>query len=106
MSAMNLAEIFQDIHAMDQELWHYEPRYGLRTPYFYELYRAGRLPDEDPLEARDYADWAACYEIKQHREELYDSLVRNMLQAVKSQRVVSLADLRLPLKPLPSPVGA
>ena len=56
MSTMTLAEINQDIHAMDEELWHYEARYGLRTAYFYELYKAGQLSDEDPVEARDHSD--------------------------------------------------
>jgi hypothetical protein len=64
MSTMTLMELIQDIHAMDEELWHYEARYGLRTRYFYELYKAGQLHDEDPAEVRDYTDWAACYEIK------------------------------------------
>lgn len=39
MSMMTLMELIQDIHAMDEELWHYEARYGLRSQYFYELYK-------------------------------------------------------------------
>lgn len=99
MSTMTLTEINQDIHAMDEELWHYEARYGLRTPYFYELYKAGQLRDEDPVEARDYSDWAACYDIKQHREQLYDTLVREALQKVETQHPFSLASLKLSLSP-------
>jgi len=106
MSTMTLMELIQDIHAMDEELRHYESRYGLRSQYFYELYKAGQLRDEDPVEIRDYTDWAACYEIKRHREGLYDALVRNTLQKVKSQQAVSLADLELTLKPEVTPVGA
>jgi hypothetical protein len=106
ISMMTLTELIQDIHAMDEELWHYESRYGLRSQYFYELYKAGQLRDEDPVETRDYTDWAACYEIKRHREELYDGLVRSTLQKVESQQVVSLADLKLTLKPRLTPVGA
>jgi len=34
MDQMTLTEIIQDIHAMDEELWHYEARYGLRTNTF------------------------------------------------------------------------
>ena len=63
MEQMTLTEVVQDIHAMDEELWHYESRYGLRTRYFLELYEAGQLHDEDSLQTRDYSDWAACYEI-------------------------------------------
>jgi hypothetical protein len=105
MSTMTLVEIIQDIHAMDEELWHYESRYGLRSQYFYELYQAGQLRDEDPVEARDYADWAACYEIKRHREKLYDDLVHKVLQEVRSQQAVSLADLKTTLEPVATPVG-
>ena len=70
MPTMTLADVIQDIHAMDEELWHYEARYGLRSQYFFELYKAGQLRDEDPSEVRDYTDWAACFEIKRHREQL------------------------------------
>jgi hypothetical protein len=106
MEQMTLAEIIQDIHAMDEELWHYESRYGLRTQYFLELYTAGQLHDEDPLATRDYTDWAACYEIKRHREELYESVVRDMLRKAKKQAGISLADLKLTLRPVPIPTGA
>jgi len=106
MSTMTLMELIQDIHAMDEELWHYEARYGLRSQYFYELYKAGQLRDEDSVEARDYTDWAACYEIKSHREQLYDALVRDILQEVQSQQVVSLADLKPTLKLKATLVGA
>lgn len=106
MSTISLIEIVQDIHAMDEELRHYEARYGLRSEYFYGLYRAGRLSDEDPLEARDYSDWAACYEIKRHREELYDALIRDALQEAKEQGPLSLADLRLALVSATTSVGS
>lgn len=95
MSTMTLEEINQDIHAMDEELWHYEARYGLRTPYFYQLYKAGKLSDEDPTEARDYSDWAGCYEIKQHREQLYDSMIRDTLEKAEVEQPISLASLNL-----------
>ena len=106
MYEMTLAEIIQDIHAMDEELWHYEARYGLRSQYFYELYKAGKLPDEDPVETRDYTDWAACYEVKRHREDLYDALVRDILQEAESQPAISLSSLKLALSSAPSTIGA
>ncbi|HRJ44459.1 MAG TPA: hypothetical protein PL105_21370 [Caldilineaceae bacterium] len=90
---------------MDEELWHYESRYGLRSRYFYELYQMGQLRDEDPLESRDYTDWAACFDMRRQREELYDQRVRHTLQQVKPQQRVSLADLRLTLKPEALPAG-
>jgi hypothetical protein len=57
------------------------------------------LRDEDPVEVRDYTGWAACYEIKSHREELYDSLVHATLQEAESQQAVSLPEFELTLKP-------
>jgi len=104
MRELTLSEIIQDIHAMDEELWHYETRYGLRSVYFYELYKAGKLRDEDPLEIRDYTDWAACYEVKLHREELYDAAIRKMLSGIKSPQGISLAGLRLSMSPVPAGV--
>ena len=106
MSTMTLAEVVQDIHAMDEELWHYEAHYGLRSQYFYELYKAGQLRDEDPVETRDYTDWAACYEIKRHREQLYDRLVSSVLREAKSRPPVSLAELRVGLRPAAMHAGA
>lgn len=92
---LTLLEIVQDIHAMDEELWHYETRYGLRSQYFYELYKTGKLRDEDPTEVRDYTDWVACYETKRHREELYDALVRDKLQETREQSTILLSNLKL-----------
>jgi hypothetical protein len=98
MDRITLPELIQDIHAMDEELWKYESRYGLRTEYFIRLYKAGQLRDEDSAETRDYTDWAACYEIKQQREALYDLLVRKVLEArmnmAKPRQTISLAELR------------
>ena len=105
MVALSLIEITQDIHAMDEELWHYEKRYGLRSESFYELYKAGQLRDEDPVEIRDYVDWAACYEIKRHREELYDAQIREALQKLGPEQAGSLAELKLTQQPAVTPAG-
>ncbi len=106
MAELTVDELIQDIHAMDEDLWQYESCYGLRSQYFYELYQAGQLRDDDSREARGYADWAASYEIRQHREELYDELIRGALQKAKEQRSVSLTDLKLALGSATTPVGA
>ena len=106
MEQMTLTEVVQDIHAMDEELWHYESRYGLRTRYFLELYEAGQLHDEDSLQTRDYSDWAACYEIKQHREQLYEAAVRETLKKAQKQTGISLSDLKRAWRPVPLSPGA
>lgn len=91
---MTLEEIIADIHAMDQELQEYEDKYGLRSRYFYELYTSGKLRDEDPDESREYGDWAACYEIKMHREQLYDKMIQNTFQSLRVSASISLPALK------------
>ncbi|NUM48486.1 MAG: hypothetical protein HUU38_27590 [Anaerolineales bacterium] len=80
MTNITLSEIIQDIHAMDEKLWAYEKKFGLRSDYFNDLYQKGQLRDEDPAETREYTDWAACYDIKRHREKLYADLIRKAMR--------------------------
>jgi hypothetical protein len=89
---MTLAEIASDIKAMEEKLRYYERKYGLRSPQFFELYRAGRLKDEEPTEVRDYGDWAACYDIKLDRERRYDELIRQRLAEIDAT-TVSMQDI-------------
>jgi hypothetical protein len=89
---MTLEEIFSDIKAMEERLRHYERKYGLRSPQFFALYRAGRLKDEEPAEVRDYGDWAACYDIKLDREQRYDELIRQRLAKIDSTSI-SMRDI-------------
>ena len=92
---MALTEIISDIKAMEERLRHYERKYGLRSPQFFYLYRAGRLRDEKPTEARDYGDWAACYDIKLDREKRYDQLIRQRLAEIDSTSI-SVRDILPP----------
>jgi hypothetical protein len=89
---MTLSEIVSDIKAMEEKLRNYERKYGLRSPQFFELYRAGRLRDEEPTEVRDFGDWAACYDIKIDREQRYDELIRQRLAKIGSA-TVSMRDI-------------
>ncbi|RLC91427.1 MAG: hypothetical protein DRI79_02830 [Chloroflexi bacterium] len=91
---MTLQEIIADIHAMDRELQKYEDKYGLRSQYFYELYTSGKLRDEDPDESREYGDWAACYEIKMHREQVYDEMIQNIFRSFRASTAISLSALK------------
>ncbi len=90
---MILEEIVSDIRSMEEKLWGYERKYGLRSAQFFELYRAGRLRDEDPTEVRDYGDWAACYDIKLDRERRYDEMIRQCLAELNSASV-SLREIK------------
>ncbi|MBI3360773.1 MAG: hypothetical protein HY023_06645 [Chloroflexi bacterium] len=89
---MTLEEIVSDIWAMEENLSRYERKYGLRSTQFFELYRAGRLRDEEPAEVHDYGDWAACYDIKLDRERRYDEMIRQRLAEIGGASV-SLRDI-------------
>lgn len=91
---MTLQEVIADIHAMDEELRKYEKKYGLRSKYFYELYRNGALRDEEFEEVREYGDWAACYEIKLRREKMYDEMIQDFLLKVHTSPPISLSILK------------
>ncbi|MDZ7288535.1 MAG: hypothetical protein ONB44_02470 [candidate division KSB1 bacterium] len=63
---MTLDGILDDLHAIEPLLVQFEKKYKLLSPYFYKLYQAGKLECEE-----DFQEWAALYEAKQHREQLF-----------------------------------
>ncbi len=76
---MTLAELIQDIHALNRELEFYESKYGLLSKDFYKLYTDGNLPDEEIEQIDEYGRWASFYKIKVDRETTYDKLVGERL---------------------------
>ncbi len=72
---MTLAELIQDIHALNKELELYESKYGFLSKDFYKLYTDGELPDEEIEQIDEYGRWASFYKIKLERETTYDKLV-------------------------------
>jgi len=71
---MTLQEVIQDIHMLSAELESFEKEYAILSEDFYQLYVAGELRDEEPEEIRLYGRWAAFYEAKHHRIEVYKQL--------------------------------
>ncbi len=64
---MTLAEVLQDIHALNAELEVFEKKYGVLSEDFYQLYIAGEIRDEQVEEIDEYGAWAAAYKMKIRR---------------------------------------
>jgi hypothetical protein len=71
MKRRTLAEILQDIHAMELELIRYEREYGVLTEVFYQAYARGEEP-EDSGRVGDFAMWAGAYETLEERRTEYE----------------------------------
>ncbi len=82
---MTLAQVIQDIHALDAELQRLETRYGLLSPDFYHLYKAGEVE-----QSRDFIQWVGYYEAKLQRESQYRDLMYEYLRGLR-QRAGSAA---------------
>lgn len=92
---MTLADIIQDIHALETKLVQLEKRYNLRSPDFYHLYKAGELE-----QSREFIRWIGYYEAKLEREAQYQELMYDYLRELRQQ--TGLGALQL----TPQPVGA
>jgi len=71
---MNLDNILQDIHVLEQDLQTFERKYGVLTETFYESYMNGEEPDDDAW-VRDWSAWAGSYEILRHRRRQYQAAI-------------------------------
>ncbi|NLC56759.1 MAG: hypothetical protein GX774_07990 [Armatimonadetes bacterium] len=85
---MTLEAIIEDIHGLEQELARLEARYGLLSPDFYHLYRAGELE-----QTRDFIAWVGYYEAKLAREAEYREVMYDRLRELRRQE--GLGSLRL-----------
>ena len=68
-------DIMQDLQAIEPLILQYEQKYKLLSPYFYKLYQSGKLE-----ERWDFMDWAALYEIKLDREQVYKERLYEVLE--------------------------
>ncbi len=82
---MTLAELMQDLHALNSELEQYENKYGLLSAYFYRLYEMGVLEEND-----DYLKWAGLYRIKQNREMKYKEFLPDVLSSLETKSDVEI----------------
>jgi tRNA A-37 threonylcarbamoyl transferase component Bud32 len=72
---MNLDDIVQDIHVLEQDLQTFERKYGVLSETFYESYMKGEEPEDDSW-VRDWAAWAGAYEIWLRRREQYQTAMQ------------------------------
>jgi len=63
---MTLDDTLRDIHAMREDLFVFERKYGMLSEVFYPAYQDGSEP-ADPSWVLDWSEWAATYEILQDR---------------------------------------
>jgi hypothetical protein len=81
---MTLEQVIQDIHTLTSELETFEKKYAILSEDFYRLYLAGELRDEEPEEIQTYGKWAAFYETRQHRLELYHRAFAEWLNTARA----------------------
>lgn len=94
---MTLNEIIQDIHGLDKELAQLENRYGLLSPDFYHLYKAGEVE-----QSRDFIQWIGYYEAKLERESRYRDMMYSYLRDLRQRS--GLGAICLTTQPAPAGV--
>ena len=57
---MDASLLLADIHALEEEILHFERKYGLRSEIFYAAFISGEEP-EDERWAMDFGEWASVY---------------------------------------------
>ena len=57
---MDATLLLADIHALDEEILHFERKYGLRSEIFYAAYVSGEEA-QDESQALDFGEWASVY---------------------------------------------
>ena len=77
--SMTLEKILQDLHALEEDLWMYERKYGIRSQTFYQSYIQGDEPPEDAW-VKDWNGWAATYEIWLRRQTQYSNAIESLQQ--------------------------
>jgi hypothetical protein len=78
--AMNLEDILNDIHALEEELLEFERKYGIRSETFYAAYISGEEPEDDNW-VLDFGEWASVYKTWLTRQADY----RNKVQRIQKK---------------------
>ena len=71
---ISLNDIIDDLQSIEPKILEYEKKYKLLSPYFYKLYKAGKLEEN-----WDFQNWAGLYEIKLDRLAEYRGKVADAL---------------------------
>ena len=80
---MELQDIIQDLHALEERIRAYERKYGITSRDFYELYQAGLLDDEGFEKTQEFTRWASAYEMKLEREAAFERLSRERVSRLR-----------------------
>ena len=57
---MSAQDLLIDIHALEEELFSFERKYGLRSDVFHAAYAQGEEPENDAW-VLDFTEWASVY---------------------------------------------
>jgi len=82
---MELQDIIQDLHALEERMRAYERKYGITSHDFYELYQAGLLDDEGFEKTQEFTRWASAYEMKLEREAAFEQLSQERVSSLRRQ---------------------
>jgi uncharacterized HAD superfamily protein len=85
---LTLDGIIEDLQAIEPQLLQFEKKYKLLSPYFYTFYQAGKLECEE-----EFQEWAALYEAKQHRENLFQKHLAEALSHMPLNKPEESAEL-------------
>ncbi|MBN1487581.1 MAG: hypothetical protein JW981_08060 [Anaerolineae bacterium] len=77
---MTLEDILQDIHGLEAKLQELEKTYSLLSEDMYALYRLGELE-----QSRDLIRWVGYYELRQERQNAYNTALRERLLLWRSE---------------------
>jgi hypothetical protein len=80
---MNIREILADIHALEEELLHFERRYGIRSETFYAAFASGEEPEEDSW-VLDFGEWGSIYRTWLARQAEYRDEIQRVQRQVPS----------------------
>jgi hypothetical protein len=82
---MELENIIQDLHALEERVRAYERKYGITSADFYELYQGGLLDDDGFEKTQELTHWASAYEMKLEREADFARLSHERVATLRRQ---------------------
>lgn len=74
---MTIQDLLPDIHSLEEDLLHFEQKYGVRSETFYAAYVSGEEPEDDSW-VLDFGEWASVYRTWLARQAEYRNIVQKM----------------------------
>ena len=74
---METSLLLADIHALEEELLHFERKYGVRSEIFYAAFISGEEPEQEKW-AMDFGEWASIYRTWLARQADYRNEVHRL----------------------------